>query len=248
MDNSTSRLADGVWRVEVGRATNAYVVANDGSSDVEGLTLVDTGWSNSGPRLIRSIRLAGLDPRALQTVLLTHWHADHTGSAARLARSSAEVSFFAGSEDLAVITGSERHPHAKAPLGDVTWLGRHFADLLSPSAEPLQDVPPIADGTTLETGGGMQVLATPGHTPGHLSFWLPTSGVLLAGDAVMNLFRPSRWPGLVRSARRSDAATLERLADLDPAIVAVGHGPPITSNPRRHLSRLAERAAAERGA
>jgi glyoxylase-like metal-dependent hydrolase (beta-lactamase superfamily II) len=112
MDNRTQQLADGVWRVDVAYAVNAFVLADDGQGDAQGLTLVDTGLRSSGARLVRSIRMLGLDPRAVGRVLLTHWHADHAGSAARFADSSAAPSVHVGAEDLDVVTGRVVRPHA----------------------------------------------------------------------------------------------------------------------------------------
>ena len=241
MDNATERLADGAWRIEVGPSVNAFVLANDGRGDAEGLTLVDTGFARSGSRLVRSIRLAGLNPSAVRDVLLTHWHRDHAGSAARLARSSASPRILAGADDLAVIKGELKNPHAAAAPGDVTRVGRRVG-WLSPPAEPVPDVAPLYGGERLEVAGGLDVVASPGHTAGHLSFHLPQLGVLLAGDAVMNVLWLSSGWGAMQSARRAQGSSLRRLAELDADVLAPGHGPPVRRRIRERLLRLAERA------
>src|SRR5687767_14213023 len=83
MDNSTEQLADGVWRIETGLFLNAFLVAANGRDDADGLCLVDCGTKRSGPRLVRSIRLLGFLPTVVRHIVLTHWYADHMGSAAR---------------------------------------------------------------------------------------------------------------------------------------------------------------------
>jgi glyoxylase-like metal-dependent hydrolase (beta-lactamase superfamily II) len=236
VDNRTERVAAGVWRVEVAFYVNAFVLANDGRGDREGLTLVDTGWRSGGPRLVRSIRRLGLDPRAVGDVLLSHWHPAHAGSAARFAGSSAAPTVHVGTADRPIVAG-EALPRAAPPqtsrLGG--WLVR--AGVYRPP-EPVREARALTGGQRLEAAGGLEVIAAPGHTPGHCAFWLPASGVLLAGDAVWNVWYLSRGPRFSCSALPARAATLRRLAGFDPAVVATAHGPPLTKAPGRRLAAL----------
>ncbi|HVM00747.1 MAG TPA: MBL fold metallo-hydrolase [Egibacteraceae bacterium] len=232
MDNHTEQLADGVWRVEVAAYVNAFVVANDGHGEGEGLTVVDTGRRSAGPRLVRSIRLAGFDPRAVRDVLLTHWHADHAGAAARFARSSAAPTVWIGEADHAVLTGAVE-PRPVKPHATVT--GRLAARLLR-APEPVHGARVLRPGECLPGAGGLEVVAAPGHTPGHCAFWLPQAGVLLAGDAVFNVWFLSRGPRFLCSAMPEVPATLRRLAGLAYDTLAMAHGPPVT---RRAPERVA---------
>jgi glyoxylase-like metal-dependent hydrolase (beta-lactamase superfamily II) len=236
MDNRTEQIADGVWRVEVAWYVNAFVVARDGKGDAEGLTLVDTGWRSGGPRLVRSIRRLGLDPRALQDVCLTHWHADHAGSAARFARSSAEPAVHVGGDDRPVVAGT-----ARPAVGRPQTTG--FGALLARAgayrpAEPVPHVRALEDGQRFGPASPLEVVAAPGHTPGHCAFWLPEQGVLLAGDAVWNVWFLSRGPRFACSALPARARTLRRLAALDPGVLAMAHGPPLTRAAGRRLAAL----------
>lgn len=243
MDHRTEQLADGVWRIEAGPFVNTYLLANDGHTDADGLTLVDSGTRSAGPRIVRSIRMAGLDPRGLTDVLLTHWHRDHNGSAARLAASSAAPRIRVGLGDLAAVRGEDPRPARRAASADITPLGRLLARVNAPGPA-VAGATGLADGEQLETAGRTQVVASPGHTAGHVAYWLPKRGVLLAGDAVVTVLWVSRGPGPVRCARSHEAASLRRLADLEPGIVAVGHGPPLTCRAAARLARLAARAGA----
>lgn len=242
MDNSTERLADGLWRIEVAPLTNAYLVANDGRGDADGLTLVDCGPRRSGGRLVRSIRLLGLHPAAVGHVVLTHWHADHMGAAARWAASSARPQVLAGRGDLAAVRGEQRRPQHVAAPGDVRRLDRLVGRLLAPG-DAVPGATGLDDGSAL-AASGVAVVASPGHTAGHICLHLPRHGVLIAGDAVSTVGWPNRLPGPFRSARSSESATLQRLADLPFDVLAVGHGPPLVVDARRRLRELADRAAA----
>lgn len=233
MDNATTKLADGVWRVQVGTGTNAYVLADDGHSDAEGLTLVDVGWRACAPRLVRSIRVAGMNPRAVRRIIVTHWHTDHAGAVARWVDSSAAPEVVAADPDAGVLEGADPPP---APTAPGRWT-------LSLSGRPptVDAVTRVGDADVLPTAGGAHVITTPGHTPGHIALWLPERSVLLAGDAVFNVVRPSLGPRLVAHDRAARAKAVARLATLTPDVVAVGHGPPIDRNAAAVLTRLAHR-------
>jgi glyoxylase-like metal-dependent hydrolase (beta-lactamase superfamily II) len=240
VDNGTEQLADGVWRIEVGFAINAYLLANDGLGDAEGLTLVDTGTATSGPRLVRSIRMLGLEPRAVGDILLSHWHADHSGSAARFVRSEAAPRVHAGQADLPAVRGEDPLPQRRAAAGDVSRLGRLLAGRVRPGPA-VRDAVGLLDGATLPVAGGVRVVAAPGHTGGSVAFHLHEQGVLLAGDAALNVLWLSRGPGWTRSARRQEAATLRRLATLDFRILGLGHGPLVAKRAQQRLAALADR-------
>jgi glyoxylase-like metal-dependent hydrolase (beta-lactamase superfamily II) len=239
VDNRTEQLADGVWRVEVVTYVNTYLLANDGRGDGEGLTVVDTGTASGGPRLVRSIRMLGFDPRGVSDVLLTHWHVDHTGSAARFATSSAASRVWAGHGDLPVVRGERPPPRPPAP--DTTALGRLLNGRLSRPGPPVRGARGLADGDRHEAAGGVEVVATPGHTGGHVAFLLPARGVLLAGDAVFSIGRPSLGPRLLCTALSARPATAARIAALDWELLAVGHGPPLTAAARDRIAHLARR-------
>lgn len=234
MDNHTEQLADGVWRIEVGWYTNAFVLANDGRSDAAGLTLVDTGLRSSGPRLVRSIRLAGLAPRSITDVLLSHWHPDHAGAAARFARSSAAPAIRVGTEDHGIVAGVAPPPRATLAAGPLRWAGSRLG---RPPA-PVPAVGTLAGGEQLAVAGGLQVVAAPGHTRGHCAFWLAERGVLLAGDAVMNVLFLSRGPRPLATDPALIPGTLRRLAALQPDTLAPGHGPPVTARAAERLAAL----------
>lgn len=235
MDNRTEPLPGGVWRIEVAPLTNAYLVARDGSSDAEGLALIDTGTRASGPRLVRSVRMLGLDPLRIDEVLLTHWHPGHAGSAARLAASSAEPRVRAGAEDAAVLSAT-----APPATGRRSRAGRLVQARLGPP-DPVAVVPLDPDAEPLQ---GVRAVPAPGHTAGHRAYWFPATGLLLAGDAASHVLgcsaRPRAWCADLDAA----ADSLDRLARLDPAIVAFGHGPPLRRSAASRLRRLARRWSA----
>ena len=81
--------------------------------------------------------------------------------------------------------------------------------------------------------GGFTVLDTPGHSPGHVSFWRAADRVLVAGDALFGRHPVTGRPGLHEPPDGftldppANRAAIRRLAALEPAVVCFGHGPPL---------------------
>ena len=80
--------------------------------------------------------------------------------------------------------------------------------------------------------GGFTVIDTPGHSPGHVSFWRESDRALVVGDVFFNNHilttkRGLREPVRIFTVDRARNRESMRLADLDPAVVVFGHGPPL---------------------
>ncbi len=95
--------------------------------------------------------------------------------------------------------------------------------------EPLKVDEILTEGQLLPVLGGLQVLATPGHTPGHISLFSPSTGVLFVGDSII-----SRDGSLVGSIPANTwdaeqaAASVRKQAALGARVVCSGHGPVVT--------------------
>jgi glyoxylase-like metal-dependent hydrolase (beta-lactamase superfamily II) len=211
---------------------NVYFVGAPGSPWV----LVDTGTPGMAPR----IRAAAAERYGASTrpeaILLTHGHTDHAGSAAALAEAW-NVPIYAHVLELPYITGKSLYPPKDPTVGGaMALLSRAFpmnVVNLSGLIQPLPDgvVPGLPD---------WQWVFTPGHSPGHVSFFCPEKSVLLAGDAFttvnMNSFvdlavkrqeisiPPPPFTCDWDAARKSVAA----LAELGPQAIGCGHGRPMT--------------------
>jgi glyoxylase-like metal-dependent hydrolase (beta-lactamase superfamily II) len=208
--------------------------------------LVDAGWASDGPRIERaagSLFGTGSHPAA---ILLTHCHPDHAGSALRLARAwdcpvylhPAELPVATGEFAAMVATAGPLDQWVILPLMRAMGRRRREAVLargslghIARSFEPGSGVPGLP---------GWQCIPTPGHTRGHVSYFRPADRVLIAGDALVTvkinslagllLPRPglSGPPWYTTWNRRAAGQSIGRLARLEPAVLAGGHGNPMT--------------------
>jgi glyoxylase-like metal-dependent hydrolase (beta-lactamase superfamily II) len=101
------------------------------------------------------------------------------------------------------------------------------------SPRPLR---PAADGSEVF---GLRVVATPGHTAGHISVFDPESGVLVAGDALTNAAGLAGSNPQYTADPAAATASVRRLAQLSPRTVLFGHGEPLESGAAAALTTLA---------
>jgi glyoxylase-like metal-dependent hydrolase (beta-lactamase superfamily II) len=208
--------------------------------DGDSLTLVDTGVPDTAARVIDTIERLGRPLGALRQIILTHGHADHTGSAA----------------DLAARTGAAVLAHAlDAPIirGESDMCPPILSDLERPYAEQAASrVMPaphcavtreLTDGDRIDVGSGATVIHTPGHTPGSIALHFEGDGLLICGDAVASLNgRPI--VGFFNCDPAQATRSFARLAELDFDTAYFGHGTPLLSDAsaafrklRDHLNR-----------
>jgi glyoxylase-like metal-dependent hydrolase (beta-lactamase superfamily II) len=211
-------IAPNVHWLETG-SSNVYLIV-----EPPNIVLVDTGMPRQHKAIFELLRGLGHQPAALTHILVTHADMDHVGSLAALHKASgAQVHAGAASAQLIARGKSPKH----MPLV-IQWAIDTF---MKYGAIPENKIILFADGDTLPFLGGLQALATPGHTLDHFSFFSPMAGVLFAGDALntrngrINL-TPPRITADKTAARHSGI----RLLQLSPAIIACGHGSPSTKH------------------
>ena len=106
-----------------------------------------------------------------------------------------------------------------------------------PNITSPRSISPVADGDTVF---GLQVIATPGHTPGHISVLDPTASALLAGDALIGEGGGVAGPAPQFTADMATAnESVVKLGGLDYQIIYFGHGEPVTSGGSTQVADLA---------
>lgn len=200
----------------------------------QGLTLVDTGVPGSADTILAAIESLGRRPEDVKEVLLTHFHRDHSGSAATLVQRTG-ASVLAHPADAAII--AHRTPPTPPSLTD---LERPLAEQLFGDASALpgpQPAPVIVDREVDDgaiTLGGGTIIGVPGHTHGSIALHVPRAGVLFTGDTIAS-YEASPILGPFNVDRLSAIDALRKLARLEFDVACVGHGQPIAANAGRKL-------------
>jgi glyoxylase-like metal-dependent hydrolase (beta-lactamase superfamily II) len=226
-------LAPNIWRIPtVGRAAvNSYAIVDDDGS----VTLIDCGLKRAPARIVRGLAAIGKVPADVTRIVLTHAHPDHAGGAAELARrTGAPVAAHAA--DVPYAEAGHNPPADPAVTG-----GRFLARVAGGRFPAVQVAQPLADGDLIDVGGGLRVVHTPGHSPGHVSLLHEPTRLLITGDALFNVLGV-RWPlKLLCSDFRLTQQTAHVLGELEYDIAAFTHGPELTDNPRAHIRTFLSR-------
>lgn len=232
---ATIELAPGLWRIPTlpGDIVNSFAVAEaDGS-----VTIIDTGTPFAHHRIRRGLAMIGRHPGDVRRIVLTHSHYDHAGSAARIVDATG-ARVLVHAED----AGYVRRGRPPSPAGGrvlVRLLGLPLAQRFS----PVEVDEELSDGQVLPIGGGMRVIHTPGHTPGHVALLHEDSGVLITGDTLMNVGGIRSIPAVVAHDFPLYRRTIHVLGELDYTVAAFTHGPEIRDRARETVRRWLSRHA-----
>lgn len=213
----------------MGGHVHAFLV-DDGTS----LTLIDTLYDTDGHRVLEAIRQLGRTPADVQQIVLTHAHRSHIGGLAALKKATG-ATVLAHAWEADIIAGDRKlppKPSALIPMRPLRTYARVYYIQLG-IALGIGKHPPCPVDRTVEDGdriGPLEVLHAPGHSPGHLAFWWPERRALFAGDAIATWpeFAPG-WSAFNLNDRQH-RESLNRMAELDAEVLAVGHGEPTTDD------------------
>ncbi len=191
---------------------NCYLVRED-----DGFTLVDTGLAGSAKSILAAAAVHG---GSIVRIVLTHAHNDHVASLDALKQTLPEVEVAITSRDARFLAGDlsldPDEPPAKL-RGGYQQCQTKPTRLLEPG----------------ERIGSLEVVASPGHTPGHAALFDIRDKTLIAGDAFQTLGGIAvagvlRWlfplPAMATWHKPTALQSAQALRSLDPARLAVGHG------------------------
>jgi glyoxylase-like metal-dependent hydrolase (beta-lactamase superfamily II) len=218
------QVADGVWRIPTAPQdlVNSLLL-----EDADGtLTLVDAGTKKAAKTILAALDGLGRKPQDVRRLVLTHAHPDHAGGLASVQQAT-------GGEVLAHDREAVYLREGQAPKSDTsTFGGRLLNRLPGGSFTRVEVARTFADGELLDVAGGLRVVHTPGHSPGHVSLVHEPTGVLFTGDAVFNVRGLRYPPRMLCTDVRLTHETAARLGDLDFGVAVFTHGAHLSSGAR----------------
>jgi glyoxylase-like metal-dependent hydrolase (beta-lactamase superfamily II) len=191
---------------------NCYLV-----KEQDGLTLIDAAIPGCEKDILNAARDLGLP---VARIILTHAHLDHVGSLDALHALLPAAEILISARDARFLSGDM----SLDPTEPQTKLNGAYQKI---AARPTRFV---ANGDRV---GSLQVISTPGHTPGHIALFDTRDGSLIAGDAfqtragiaVSGVIRPLfPFPAMATWNRPLALGSARKLCGLNPSRLAVGHG------------------------
>lgn len=220
--------------------TNVYLLRAGAS-----WMLVDAGWAQDAERVRSAVRSVLGAETVPSSILLTHVHPDHTGSANELAAEwgcpvfvhPAEIPIAIG--DFAAMTRYAGPMDRWLILPLMRALGRRRREAILEAGSLAGTVVPLGPDGSIPGIDGWHWVHTPGHTPGHVAYVRARDRVVISGDALVTL-RVNAAAGLLWGSpglsappwyttwdRDATRASIRVIADLEPSVLAGGHGRPL---------------------
>jgi glyoxylase-like metal-dependent hydrolase (beta-lactamase superfamily II) len=160
-------------------------------ADDHNLVLIDCGYVGFFPLIEKALRAQGYTAADLTHILITHHDHDHMGCLSDFKKSHPNIKVVASEIEEPYISGKkkslrlEQAEKLQPKLNGIQRTnGIHFINILR-SVEPVAVDITVRDGDILPWVGGVKVISTPGHMPGHISLFLEKFNVVVAGDAMV---------------------------------------------------------------
>jgi glyoxylase-like metal-dependent hydrolase (beta-lactamase superfamily II) len=230
------QVCDGVYRIP-GSRSNIYLVTAPEP------VLIDTGMPGDDQVILQAMRELGLAPRDLRAIFITHAHLDHIGSLAAV-KAATGATIIAGVQEQDYIEGRRmlcsmrREGLAGTIFKCILFVLEKFVQKYSPVR---LDAPFSAHEGSAPVCG-VEIIATPGHSLGSLSFYLQAHRALFTGDALTGMPEPRLPLRAGCSDYGSALESVQRLAARDADICLFGHGEPLAGGAAAVLRKLAQQA------
>ena len=226
------KITEGLYRIS-GKRSNIYLLAD------ESLILVDTGMPGDEEIILSAVQKIGWSPDKLKYILITHAHLDHVGSlaalkavtGARVVASRIERDHIEGRR---MLCSMKREGASGKVFRVILFILENFLQKYTPAQVDM----PCRESAGPESIEGINIIATPGHSPGSLSYFHKGKKLLFAGDALSSAPH-LRLPPRAGCASYSQALrSVKTLAELDFEVCLFGHGRPLTENTRTEVQAL----------
>jgi glyoxylase-like metal-dependent hydrolase (beta-lactamase superfamily II) len=215
---------------------NLYIIGEPKGKDSKWI-LVDTGLAHSSKVILdEAERLYG-ENCPPQAIILTHGHFDHVGSVIKLS-DQWNVPVYAHSLELPYLTGRKDYPPADPTVGEGLIAG--MSSIFPNEGINLEHrIHPLPQDGSIPNMPEWQWIHTPGHTPGHISLFRKSDGILIAGDAITTVKQESLLSVLTQKQELNGPPayfttdwnkaeeSVRTLQQLKPTLAITSHGAPM---------------------
>lgn len=213
--------------------------------DENEMVMIDCGYPGHLPKIQELALNQGIDLSRLTKIIVTHNDIDHMGALAAFKRAYPPIEIIASHLQAQYISGEQttirlqlaRHAYRQAPAHRRHALMK-LINILT-SVETVAVDRRVSDQELIDVCGGLKMIYTPGHLPGHMSVYHMESQSLIAGDALVSEF------GKLEIAHQKSNLDSElarksarRLAELDILTIYCYHGGKYTGNIKEELNSL----------
>lgn len=241
------KIADGIEMLEIscnlmGRMSKIYPVLIWSDKD---MLLIDTGFPSQLGKFQEAVEMLGLSFERINKILLTHQDIDHVGSLASIVKElGKKVEVISHETEKQYITG-EKTPIKLAQLEEnknsLPDDKKGFYEILKTGfANSKTNVDKtVVDGDVLQYCGGIKVIHTPGHTPGHICLYHIPSKTLIAGDAMNIQDGHLTGPSQIHTYDMNEAVnSLEKFTQYDIQNIVCYHGGLYNNNANEAICEL----------
>jgi glyoxylase-like metal-dependent hydrolase (beta-lactamase superfamily II) len=198
---------------------NTYILI-----DEDGLTIIDAGLPRSEKKILAFVAKLGFYPSDVKRIVLTHSDLDHVGALTALQKATGARTYASQIEADSIAAGKPSRQISSSGFS----LRRILFTLVGPflQGRPFQVDEILVEAQSLPALGGLRVIETPGHTPGHISLYAPAVGMLFCGDSMVtdeNGIHGSRPAVTWDEAKAKES--VQKQTELGASIVCSGHGP-----------------------
>ncbi|WP_188208186.1 MBL fold metallo-hydrolase [Alkalibacillus aidingensis] len=209
-----------------------------GDPESDRFVLIDAGMPNSSEQIISEVEDRFGAKKRPEAIILTHGHFDHVGAIIELIEYW-DVPVYAHELEIPYLTGEKSYPEPDPSVegGMVAKMSRLFPNEPVNLGNHVKALP--EDGSVPELPK-FKWVHTPGHTPGHVSFYRENDGALIVGDAFVTVEQENLWdvitqrpdisgpPRYLTTDWEVAKKSVEKLEALKPTVAITGHGLPLT--------------------
>ena len=218
--------------------------------DQREVVLVDAGLPKMVSQFVEAMARAGVSLEKLTRIIITHHDLDHIGSLGELQRAARQrIEVLSHAEEVPYIQGERRPIKMTAEM--IAQMEEQMKSLPEKERQAMRSMMEgmkgqkltvdrtLSDGEELPYCGGIRVIHTPGHTPGHICLYHPSSKTLITGDElVVEDGKLAPAPAFINADTPMALASLKKLIRHDIANVVAYHGGLFQDNPNRRLAEI----------